>query len=206
MIEEMKALYQNIDHLLSNKLKCAVQFIGSRTGEGTSTIARELGKVAISFGKSVLIIDGDTRSLDQCAFFEVSPSTTLLDVIRDTQLPISDALYKVKNPDLFISAIARRNTAVYGVLNPKRMRDLLDSLKEQFDLIIIDSAPAFSSADGVGISSSVDGVVLVMEAETTRWPVTEEAKGRIIRNGGNILGIVLNKRKYHIPEFIYRHL
>jgi len=86
------------------------------------------------------------------------------------------------------------------------MRDLLDSLKEQFDLIIIDSAPAFSSADGVGISSSVDGVVLVMEAETTRWPVTEEAKGRIIRNGGNILGIVLNKRKYHIPEFIYRHL
>lgn len=207
MQEEMITLYQKIDHLLPDTLNRAIQFVGSRTGEGTSVIAREFANVARnSFGKSVLIIDGNTRCLDQCAFFGVSPSMTLLDVLKNTQLPVCDALYSVKNPDIFISAITQGDTSVHGIINAKTMRDLLDSLKKQFDLIVIDSAPALSSTDGVGISSSVDGVVLILEAETTRWQVAEETKNRILRNGGNILGIVLNKRQYYTPEFIYKRL
>ena len=131
---------------------------------------------------------------------------TLVDVLANPKLQIGEALHKVNNPDLFICAIAQRDAAVYGVLSPGMMRDLLNSLKEQFDLIVIDSAPALSTADGLCISSSVDGVVLVMEAENTRWPVAEEAKDRITVHGGNLLGIVLNKRQYYIPDFIYKHL
>ena len=172
MMQEMAILYQNIDHLLLNNPKRAIQFIASRTGEGTSLIVREFASFARnSFGKSVLIIDGNTRSLAQCAFFEHSPGMTLVDVLANPKLQIGEALHKVNNPDLFISAIAQRDAAVYGVLSPSTMRDLLNSLKEQFDLIVIDSAPALSTADGLCISSSVDGVVLVMEAENTRWPV-----------------------------------
>ena len=207
MLEEMITLYQNIDHLLPDTLKRAIQFIGSRSGEGTSVIAREFANVARNnFGKSVLIIDGNTRSLDQCAFFGVSPSMTLWDVLNNAQLPVCDALYNVKTPDIFICAIAQEHTTVHGNFNAKTMKDLLDVLKKQFDLIVIDSAPALSSTDGVGFSSSVDGVVLILEAETTRWPVAEETKNRILRNGGNILGIVLNKRQYYTPEFIYKRL
>ena len=207
MMQDMAILYQNIDHLLLNMPKRAIQFIASRTGEGTSFIVREFASLARnSFGKSVLIIDGNTRSLAQCAFFEHSPGMTLVDVLADPKLQIGEALHKANNSDLFISAIAQRDAAVYGVLDPNTIRDLLNSLKEQFDLIVIDSAPALSTADGLCISSSVDGVVLVIEAENTRWPVAEEAKDRIAMHGGNLLGIVLNKRQYYIPDFIYKHL
>jgi Mrp family chromosome partitioning ATPase len=81
-----------------------------------------------------------------------------------------------------------------------------ENLREKFDLILIDSPSFESSPDGIAISRRVDGVVLVLEAERTRWPVAERLKERILLNGGNILGIAFNKRRYYIPDFVYRWL
>jgi len=49
-------------------------------------------------------------------------------------------------------------------------------------------------------------VVLVLAAEETRWPVAERVKDNIERSGGRVLGIALNKRRYHIPAFVYQRL
>jgi Mrp family chromosome partitioning ATPase len=92
------------------------------------------------------------------------------------------------------------------MIDSLQMDTFLKRLRQRFDLILIDSPPATTSSDGLAISSKVDGIVLVVEAEKTRWPVTENVKERITKSGGNILGIVLNKRKYYIPEFIYKRL
>jgi Mrp family chromosome partitioning ATPase len=208
MTEEMIVLYQSIDCLLPDAAKITIQFSSSRTGEGTTLITREFANVARNvFGKSVLIIDANIRNLDQCRFFGYSPSVTLLDVLSDTKLPVCNAIYNVNKPDISICALAQLGTTFYGIFTTKIMMNLLDRLKKKFDLIIIDSAPAptLSLADSVGISSSVDGVVLIIQAETTRWPLVEATKNRILRNGGNILGVVLNKRKYYIPELLYRY-
>jgi len=84
--------------------------------------------------------------------------------------------------------------------------DFFEKLRQRFDLILIDSPPATTSPDGLDISPKVDGIVLVVEADKTRWPVAESVKERIKRSGGKILGIVLNKRRYYIPNFIYKRL
>jgi Mrp family chromosome partitioning ATPase len=52
----------------------------------------------------------------------------------------------------------------------------------------------------------VDGVIFVVEAEKTRWPVALAAKEKIVSHGGNILGMVFNKRRFYIPEFVYRKI
>ena len=62
------------------------------------------------------------------------------------------------------------------------------------------------SADGLAVASKVDGVILVVEAEKTRWQTVRKVKDSISRVGGNILGVVLNKRRYYIPQSIYKHL
>ena len=79
-------------------------------------------------------------------------------------------------------------------------------VRAAFDLIIIDSPPISESSAILAASSKVDGIILVMAAETTRWPVTARLKERIEKSGGHILGIVLNKQRHYIPDFIYRHL
>jgi Mrp family chromosome partitioning ATPase len=81
-----------------------------------------------------------------------------------------------------------------------------EPLKERFDLIIVDSPPVMLFPDGPAIVSKVDGVVLVVEAEKTKWQVALNVKDRITRSGGNIIGTVFNKRKFYIPDFIYKYL
>jgi Mrp family chromosome partitioning ATPase len=86
------------------------------------------------------------------------------------------------------------------------IKEFWEAAKERFDLVLIDSAPASASPDGVALSRFVDGVVLVLSADKTRKPVAESLKNQILQNGGNLLGMVFNNRRYHIPEFVYKRL
>jgi Mrp family chromosome partitioning ATPase len=58
----------------------------------------------------------------------------------------------------------------------------------------------------LAIVSKVDGIILVLDAEKTKWRVARHVRERIEIAGGNILGVVFNKRRYHIPQFIYKYL
>jgi protein-tyrosine kinase len=90
--------------------------------------------------------------------------------------------------------------------NPFLPEAFFKKLKQRFDVILVDSPSAITLMDSAAISSRVDGIVLVVEAERTRWPVAENVRDRIKNSGGNILGIVLNKRRYYIPRWIYKKL
>ncbi len=99
-----------------------------------------------------------------------------------------------------------RTMVTPGTLDTVKGGVFWEPLKERFELIIVDSPPATMFPDGPGIVSQVDGVILVVEAEKTRWQVALAVKEKIVKHGGNLLGIVFNKRRYYIPQFIYRHL
>jgi Mrp family chromosome partitioning ATPase len=79
-------------------------------------------------------------------------------------------------------------------------------LNKNFDFILIDSPAATSCPDALILSRSVDGLVFIVEAEKYRWQVIEKAKQNILSQGGNILGVILNKRRYPIPDFIYNKI
>jgi capsular exopolysaccharide synthesis family protein len=206
MEEGMINLHQSIESILPEPKRRIIQFIGSREGEGTSTIIREFARVsAIKFGKSVLLLDADRNHPSQRLFFNIKPEVGWEDVMQDDG-PIDKALYQIGETRLFISPVSQHSASTPPMIDSLQMDTFLKRLRQRFDLILIDSPPATTSSDGLAISSKVDGIVLVVEAEKTRWPVTENVKERITKSGGNILGIVLNKRKYYIPEFIYKRL
>jgi protein-tyrosine kinase len=208
--KEMLGLYQNIESLLPNSPKKVIQFIGAREGEGASTIVREFGRVtAGKLGKLVLILDADQLNPGHHLFFGIKPEYGWEDLLRDDSKITGDVdkvLYQVKDSNLYVCPVSPNGLFTHHVFDSPKMEDLLKKLKERFDLILVDSPAATVSPDGAAISRNVDGVVLVLEAETTRWPVAENAKETIEKNGGKILGVVFNKRRYHIPEFIYKNL
>lgn len=83
---------------------------------------------------------------------------------------------------------------------------MMDVMKEQFDYIIVDAPPAHGFPETLALASKVDGVILVIESGATRQQVANKAKQRLESMGGKVLGVVLNKRRYHIPDFIYKRL
>lgn len=99
-----------------------------------------------------------------------------------------------------------------GLYNPsilfesKSLDAHIEKMKKQADWVLFDSPPINSFNDSIALAHRVDGVVMVVEAEKTRWEVAQSAKQRVESGNGKILGIVLNKRRYYIPEFIYKRL
>ena len=206
VMEEGIYVYQNLATLIRDATKKVLQFIGSREGEGTSTVVREFARVsARKFDKKVLLLDADQYHPSQHLFFDIQSKCGWQEVLRDQQ-PIDKALYQIGDTRLSVSPSSQ-----YSASNPENLNSLLidifwKKLRQRFDLILVDSPPATTSPDGLAMCSKVDGIILVVEAEKTRWPVAENTKNRITSSGGKILGIVLNKRRYYIPEWVYKRL
>lgn len=206
MEEEMLGLCKRIDSLLPDDPKRILQFIGSREGEGTSTIVREFARVvAERIGKSVLLLDADRTSPSHHLYFRIQPIHFWQDAVSDIEL-LEKVLHRIGESSLYIGPSANSASATPQIFDSPRINDFWQALWDRFDLILIDSSPLTTSPDGLAIAPRVHGVLLVLEAEKTRWQIAKSVHDRLTNVGGNVLGIVFNKRKYYIPGVIYRNL
>jgi Mrp family chromosome partitioning ATPase len=183
MDEEMIALHQRLDALLPDHPKRVIEFIGSREGEGTSTVVEAFARVsAAQFGRRVLLLNMDPHGRAEGGPGMAGGGTFDIALL----------------PQEFLAA---PHTTV-----PPGPASTWARLRSAYDLILVDAPPATMSPQGLALARQVDGVVLVLAAEDTRWPVAERVKQSIERSGGRVLGVVLNKRQYHIPPWMYRRL
>jgi protein-tyrosine kinase len=204
--QEMLTLYQTITAALPAVHHPSVLFVGSRSNEGTTTITRELAKaVSLRMEKTVLLIDFDRSRPEHHVYGNIKPEVYTEEVAKTGDL-IEETLCQVEDSSLYIMPLFQKTMITPRTLESAKGGGFWDALKGRFDLIIVDSPPAMMFPDGPSLVSHVDGVVLVVEAEKTRWQVALSAKERIIKSGGNILGTVFNKRKYYIPQYIYKYL
>jgi Mrp family chromosome partitioning ATPase len=76
-------------------------------------------------------------------------------------------------------------------------------LRAKYGWVIVDGPPTTVYSDAGILAPLVDGVVLVVQAEKTRWQVAEQAKRILEESGARLLGAVINRRRYHIPQALY---
>jgi len=198
-------LYQKIATLLPGKTSMVVQFQGTQKGEGTSTIVRKLATLAaMKMKKKVLLLDLNQNNPNQCSFFHVKSQLPL--DFSDQVKPEIEDFAKVDSSSLYVTQLPRLDNPAELIDRIPKIGSLLDDLRSEFDLILIDSPSAMNNNEGLLFTQNVDGFVLVVEAQKTRWQAVNKVKERIWSQNGNILGVVLNKREYPIPEFIYKRI
>jgi len=200
--EEMIDLYTTVTALLPFSEGKLLQFMGSREGEGTSTLTREFARVASErFHKSVFLLDIVSAMSPQKHHEEYS-----LEVVGQETDLMGEMLCEPVESRFLMCPVSKLGSSLTQVLGSPHLESFFGKLRQQFDFILIDSPPVTRSAVGLALVHKVDGVLLVVEAEKTRWSVVRHTKNRIIQAQGNILGVILNKRRYYIPSFIYKWL
>jgi Mrp family chromosome partitioning ATPase len=202
---EMITLYQNIESRLPDMEKKVIQFISSREGEGTSTIVREFARTTAKImDKSVFLLDAGDHNSKHHVYLRITPDCALEEVARE-EVAIGTVTGLSEQEDEDNSNSPNWVSAPLNFYSPL-MHKFWECLKERYDLILVDSAAVSKSPEGIEIARRVDGVVLVVEAEKTRWQVVENLKEKIQNVGGNIIGVVFNKRRFYIPEALYKRL
>jgi len=200
---EMTWLHHQIEGLLTSSSGKIIQFMGSRRGEGVSTIVREFAKAAVErHGKSVLVLDAAYRDPARTINLNMTCEYGWLDLLEEGKL-MDKAFFRVGDSNLYFAPISVQASLNPPVKDLSMTVNLWDKLKERFDLVLIDSSSDISSSESVALSRKADGVILVLEAEKTKKLVVEKLKKRILASGGSLVGVIFNKRKYYIPDSIY---
>ena len=92
------------------------------------------------------------------------------------------------------------------VLSHERARGLASELRQRFDYVLFDCGSVLGTAEMGMLAPTVDGVVLVIRANRTKREVVAKAEKLVRFSGGSVIGTVLNRRSFPIPDAIYRRL
>ena len=150
----------------------------------------------------VLLIDGNFHSPKIHELFSVNIVPGLSDLLL-SNFDFSGLMKKTEYENLMIMSNGTDLSDKLNFFELGMLKDKLDPLRQRFDYIIVDGYSVFGSLDPSHIIKYFDGIIFVVECEKTRWEVLQQAKEKINNVGGNIVGAVLNKRKYYIPKKLY---
>ncbi len=89
------------------------------------------------------------------------------------------------------------------LLTGDALRDLIATLLERFDHVVVDSPPVMGLADAPLVASAVEGVIFAVESRSIRTSVVRVALGRLAASNARILGIVLTKFEAKRAHFGY---
>jgi Mrp family chromosome partitioning ATPase len=204
------AAYERLVHLLVAYRRSVgrkgLVFAGAVRREGASTIARNVCRALVQNAHDrVILIDGNLRTPEQHEAFGVDRSPGLTDVVED-DLPIAAAVRQVGDTGLSLLTAGRPVDNPSQVVARELLARTIMTLEGDVDWVVIDG-PAFTMyPDGALLAGVTGGAVLVVEAESTRSEVADEAKRVVEATGARVVGAVLNRRRYHIPGFLYRRL
>ncbi|MBI4963101.1 MAG: CpsD/CapB family tyrosine-protein kinase [Desulfomonile tiedjei] len=187
-----------------------VQITSSHSGEGvtSTTLALATFLARQHPSEEVMVVEANLREpcFEQLLAFKAEGS--LFDVLRNSG-SLRHAIHKL--PDYGFSVIPAgrphvTDTFISYDLDLERVDDVLAVLKKKYRYVLVDSPPVVPFVDATTICRMADGVVLLVESEQTRSEVVDHTIQKLRSAGAEILGIILNKREFHIPKRIYRFL
>jgi capsular exopolysaccharide synthesis family protein len=204
-LEEYNRLQQNIVSVLPDVNPRRILFAGVSGDEGSETVVSRLGVVLSMLGRQVLLVDTQVRDpvLHQIFGIERAPGTIEL---LSSKCTLVQVIHRTKLDRLFVIPGGSSDGDPFFLQQMETFDYVTDTMKGFADWIILSCHAVNAYNDATTIARKVHGVVLVVQAEKTRWEVAQSAKARLEKAGANILGVVLNDRRYHIPEWIYKRL
>ena len=173
--------------------------------EGKTTIAGNLAVALAQSGRTCLV-DADLRRPRATKLFRLSPSKGMVHLFNGAA-SLDEVLYPVlgvENLSVLASWVPSRNAA--SLLTQETLEPIIERLRQNFEFVVIDSAPVLPFADSRVISTLVDGVVLVTRAASTpKAAVTRtiELLGEV--GSAPISTVVLNDAAGGCPDYRYHY-
>lgn len=200
--EQVIDLLYRVDDALARRKKRIVQFISPGVNEGTSSIAWGYARASAQMLKRrVLLLTSSSGASDH---HPSHPSTVMIEDMASNR-SIADAIQPIGDKP-FVATVSMEDAFSRETAGGTVDDGLWQRLYEHFDEIVIDSPSPSVSHLGRMLASYADGVIVVIEAEKTRDPVARKLIADLNSVQANVIGTVLNKRRFYVPSAIYDKL
>jgi capsular exopolysaccharide synthesis family protein len=189
--EAYRILRTNIEFNRKNPEDNAITVVSGGAGEGKSTTLMNLSYICAQGGYTTLMIDADLRRPRLHTYFGINNSVGLTNYLT-TDLMLEDVILQTPVDNLYFMPSGILPVDAAGILNSRRMSELIQDVKQRFDLIFVDSPPILGVSDASVIASEVDLSIIVVQHRKLPRNMLLRVKQSIENVGGNILGVVLN--------------
>jgi len=165
---------------------CSLGVLSLKGGVGKTSVVSALGDALSSFGKKVLLIDGNLSAPNLGLHLNViDPEVTIHHVLMGNA-NASKAIYKLENLDMMPASIVGRP------VNPLKLRNKIRRLKNNYDLILLDSPPSLND-EALGVMLASDKLLVVTTPDYPTLRMSIKAINLAKQRGVPIIGLVLNK-------------
>ncbi|SEN61083.1 CpsD/CapB family tyrosine-protein kinase [Paenibacillus sp. OV219] len=192
--EAYRSLRTNIDFSSVDDKVQVIMVTSASPGEGKSTTIANLAVVYAQADRSVVLIDADMRRPTSHHTFRLSNRHGLSSVLS-RQCEVEEAVQATDIPNLSIMTSGPVPPNPAEMLASKRMSLLIEQLREQFDVILVDTPPTLAVTDAQIVSTKCDGSLLVLESGKVKRDMVVKAKQQLTQVNARILGVVLNNVK-----------
>ena len=200
--ESYRVMKTNLSFIAKENEGMAHCVLSSGAGEGKSTTVFNLAYVAAQQGAKVLLVDGDLRRPVQHTILGMSNRFGLTNVLlRD--VPVEEAVKATSVPNLQFLPSGRLPRASLGVLDPKKISELIQSLKSKYDLVFIDTPPVVGISDANIIAKEVDSSILVVQYRKYPINMLSKAVSSLQAQSIEIAGAVLNNINVMHDDYYY---
>lgn len=205
-IESLRSLRTGLAFALLGAQNKTIVMTGATAALGKSFISANLSVLLASAGKRVLLIESDMRRPQLGTYFGYSKVAGLSELLAGAA-KLEDVLHREKLMDGVIDVLPSGQVPPNPgelLLSPA-LSDLLDSVQDQYDHIVIDSAPVLPVGDTLAVARHASTVFMVVRSEFSTVGEVRDAVRKLSAAGVSVKGIIFNGIKRNRVGYGYAY-
>ncbi|MBE5819565.1 MAG: CpsD/CapB family tyrosine-protein kinase [Clostridiales bacterium] len=205
--EVFRTLRTNIQFMNSKKSLKTLLITSTMPGEGKTWVASNLAVTFAQAGKKVAIVDADMRKGRLHKMFQIDAIPGLSNYLSglnengSVEEDILKYVRKTEVENLYVIPSGNVPPNPSELLASEATTNMLERLKEVFDIIILDGTPSLLVTDAVILSREADSTIIVTAHKATKKDGLQKVKKAIENVGGKIAGVVINKIPVNIEKY-----
>ena len=179
--------YANIDGDMK-----VLQFTSTLASEGKSTFISNIAYLLGQKGKKVVIIDLDLRKPKMNRVFNVTNRNGLTDYLSG-KITYEEVVRHSDEMWVDFIIVGEKTTSIVNVLEAKKLKELIERLKREYDYVLLDAPPVIAVSDALYVAKLADGVIFLVAQNIPKKALVKEAIQTLKNNNVHIIGTVLTQ-------------
>lgn len=190
--EAYRTLRTNVSFTSVDRPLQTLLITSAEPGEGKSTTVSNLGVVLAQNGKQVIIADCDMRHPRIHAYFGLANRLGLSTLFAQTPEILKGTRQPTQVDNLTVVTTGSLPPNPAELMGSQKMQSILEAMRQNADVILIDTPPILAVTDAAVLAQSVDGVLLVVRPGKTRISALRQTLEQLRQVNAHVLGVVLN--------------
>lgn len=194
VVEAYRTIRNSIRYASVDKPIKTMVITSTMESEGKSSAASNISITYSMEHKKIILVDLDLRRPSIHKFFNILNTNGITSVLA-AELPLEEAIVHTGVSGLYVLPSGPIPSDPSSLVESHKLKEIINKLKETYDMVIIDTPPVMAVNDAVTIGAITDGLLYIIESGRATFSMVDHVKELFTKANLNIIGVVLNKFK-----------